>query len=65
MQWIECDECDNWRRIDNVRTPAGLVQPPCYVCGAPGWLESLETGAPIEFFEYITLSNYFEEGNVK
>lgn len=55
MQWIECPECDNWRKIDTVWTPEGWVQPPCYTCGAPGWLESLETGEPIKFFERITI----------
>lgn len=55
MQWIECPECDNWRQVYTVSTSSGWVQPPCYTCGAPGWLEDLHTGELIEFFERITV----------
>jgi hypothetical protein len=37
MSWIPCPVCGSLRKVENVWTPEGWVNGPCWNCGDPGW----------------------------
>src|SRR5690242_17300838 len=42
MAWDVCRVCGRLRKVDNVIASDGWHQPPCYRCGDPAYLETLE-----------------------
>lgn len=37
-----CPKCEKLRKVDIFITPDGWIQPPCYNCGDPGYLEPFD-----------------------
>lgn len=39
MSAIPCPVCGQLRKVEQVWTEAGWINPPCYRCGDPGWVQ--------------------------
>lgn len=39
MSAIPCPVCQQLRSVEQVSTPDGWLNPPCWNCGDPGWTQ--------------------------
>jgi len=45
MSALPCGKCGTLRKIEQVTTPSGFENPPCYNCGDPGFTQPYEPEA--------------------
>lgn len=51
MAWERCKKCGGQRKVDIIWTKDGWLQPKCYNCGDPSYLEDLDTGEVLEVYD--------------
>jgi hypothetical protein len=47
VSWIPCPVCGQLRKVENVWTPGGFVNGPCWSCGDPGWMQPDDADDPL------------------
>ena len=47
MSGIACPECGAIRKVEQTFTKDGWVNPACWSCGDPGWLQPLDAEDPL------------------
>jgi len=44
---VPCPECGALRKVEQISTPDGWSNPPCWSCGDPGWLQPYDEDDPL------------------